>query len=368
MGLETESDGIRRVEEGLIPKVDRFYIELTNACNFNCYFCPSTVSKRDPRHMDFSLFRKIVDEISEKGITDTLAYYLLGEPLLYPRIFDAVAYAKGKGLKVEITTNGSLLKDDSIEKLVSIGLDILVISVVTINGGEHHFRNSPLPFDDYYSRILDSVRTIRRLSSELRIELRLLCTCTKKFFDVAREINIGEEKKVFKQDLCRFIIDLSGILGHKLPDGKINTVLRKISMHREQILWLQEKTGIFIRPFVDWGNAFNNRRIYPCPVGYCGLAFTNMGVLSNGKTVICCGDYDGKTTLGSLEDHTLSQLLESEKAADIMRGFRHFRVVHPYCRKCLGASNRVKSLSKGIATIFLFRIGSAAKPKELALF
>ena len=368
MNPEPDSASTHQIEEGLIPKVDRFYIELTNACNFNCSFCPSTVSKRAPRHMDFSLFKRIVDEISDKGITDTLAYYLLGEPLLYPRIFEAIEYAKGKGLKVEITTNGSLLKDDCVKELVNRGLDILVISVVTINGNEHHFRNAPLSFDDYYSRILGSVRTIRRLSPELRIELRLLSTYTKRFFDVAREINIGEEKKGFREDLCRFIADLSGILGHKLHDGTINSVLRKISMHREQILWLQEKTGIFIRPFVDWGNAFTNRRVYPCPVGYCGLAFTNMGVLSNGKTVLCCGDYDGKTSLGSLEDHTLSQLLESKKAADIMRGFHHFRVIHPYCRKCLGASNRTKSLLKGIASIFLFRIGSAAKPKELTLY
>jgi MoaA/NifB/PqqE/SkfB family radical SAM enzyme len=354
--------------EGFLPKVERFYIEVTNACNFNCDFCPSTVSKRNPQHMDFSLFKKIVDEISDEGITDTLAYYLMGEPLLYPQIFEAIEYAKERGLKVEITTNGSLLTDAVIEELVNRELDILVISVVTVNDKEHKFRNSRITFENYYRRILRSVKLIRRLSSKLRIELRLINTYTKRFFDVERDIDLGEDRKMFKEDLSRFIINLSEIIEKDVPRKNLRKVLKKINFRSEQILWLQEKTGVFIRPFVDWGNAFNNRRIYPCRFGYCGLAFTNMGVLSNGDMVICCGDYDGNTSLGSLRDHGITQLLNSKMARKIMEGFYNYKIYHHHCRRCLGASNRVMAFSKGIASIFLFKIGSAIKPKEYYVY
>ena len=368
--MELDSDNttsMKHTFESIIPKVDRFYIELTNACNFGCHFCPSTVSKRNPQNMDFSLFRKIVDEISNDGITNTVAFYLLGEPLLYPRIYDAIGYAKEKDLKVEITSNGSLLRDGSVEELVKRDLDILVISVVTINEKEHELRNSSISFRNYYQRVLDSIRTIRRLSAKLRIELRLLSTYTKRFFDVDREIAIGESKKRFKEDLSRFVTDLLEVLGKEVPDSKIRKLLRKINIHGEQILWLQEKTGIFIRPFVDWGNAFNSGVVHPCRVGYCGLAFTNMGVLSNGDSVICCGDYDGHTSLGSLRDNSITQLLGSEKAQNIAKAFRHFKILHPYCRRCLGSSNAAMSFVKGISSIFLFKIGSATKPRELYL-
>ncbi|MFC1884079.1 radical SAM/SPASM domain-containing protein [Thermodesulfobacteriota bacterium] len=367
MNLDTGNTSLRGSFEKPMPRVERFYIELTNACNFGCDFCPSTVSKRKPQHMDFSLFKKIVDEISDEGITDKLAYYVLGEPLLYPKIFDAIEYGKKKKLKVEITTNGSLINKRAVEQFIDRRLDILVISGVTINKEEHKIRNSKIEFEDYYSNILSTVKTARRLSSKLRIELRLINTYTKKFFDVDRRFELGEDKKVFREDLFRFISDLLNVLEKEVPAMEIRKMLRKINMHREQILWLYDKTGVFIRPFVDWGNAFNNKRVHPCRVGYCGLAFTNMGVLSNGDSVICCGDYDGNTSLGSLTDSRITSLLNSERARSIAEGFSNYRVIHPYCRKCLGSSNRLMSVIKGISSIFLFKIGSAIKPRELYL-
>jgi MoaA/NifB/PqqE/SkfB family radical SAM enzyme len=80
----------------------KVYFEVTNHCNFRCDFCPLGVSKRERRHMDFSLFQKGIDDIVGEQVADAVGFHVLGEPLLYPRIFDAVSYASDRGLRTEI--------------------------------------------------------------------------------------------------------------------------------------------------------------------------------------------------------------------------------------------------------------------------
>lgn len=72
--------------------------------------------------MDFGLFRKIIDEASGYG-PRSFSLHLFGEPLLYPRIFEAVRYIKERNSRntVLLTTNGTLL-NDCIEDFVSCGI------------------------------------------------------------------------------------------------------------------------------------------------------------------------------------------------------------------------------------------------------
>ncbi len=164
-----------------------------------------------------------------------------------------------------------------------------------------------------------------------------------------------------------FIEDILSSLDRNTSRKKIKNALSKINLHEEQIIWVYERIGVFLRPFVDWGNAFTENKIYPGSIGYCGLAFTNMGVLSNGEAVICCGDYDGKTAIGNLNDDSMVTLLLSEEVKDIIDGFKRFKLVHPHCRKCLGASNRIMALIKGLASVYLFKIKSVYKPRSIYL-
>jgi len=73
--------------------------------------------------MDFELFRKIVLEASGYG-PRSFSLHLFGEPLLYPRIFEAVRYIKERNSRntVLLTTNGTLL-NDCIDDFISCGID-----------------------------------------------------------------------------------------------------------------------------------------------------------------------------------------------------------------------------------------------------
>ncbi|MDH3324029.1 MAG: radical SAM protein [Candidatus Peregrinibacteria bacterium] len=106
-------------------------IELTNNCNLNCEMCPfhgpNKVDSRKGQMMDFKLYKKIIDEGSEKGLVSVKLNYG-GEPLLYSRLIEAIRYAKEKKLEVQLNTNGTLLNALMCLELLYSRLDLLILT------------------------------------------------------------------------------------------------------------------------------------------------------------------------------------------------------------------------------------------------
>ena len=121
-------------------------ISIVDACNYRCVMCWEHSSEleglgaddlardyHDRRKngntvMDFDIYESLVRSLSGMG-TREVSFAGIGEPLLHKRIAEAVALAKSLGLRVWITTNGSLLNRDIIKELVDAGLDNIGISI-----------------------------------------------------------------------------------------------------------------------------------------------------------------------------------------------------------------------------------------------
>lgn len=108
-------------------------IELNTSCNLHCTFCPnhSKKARYPPKiegEMDWALYKKVIDEASEKGICSVKLCFR-GEPLLYDKLVLAVMYAKKHGImNVSINSNGLLLDRAMIMDLCLAELDILIVS------------------------------------------------------------------------------------------------------------------------------------------------------------------------------------------------------------------------------------------------
>ena len=111
----------------------RVYVEITNVCNKSCGFCHGT--KREKRFMSPDEFRRICAGL--RGHTRYICLHLMGEPLLHPELETILDIAKEEGLKVCITTNGSL-SDARGELLSGDRLYKLSVSLHSFeeNGGE----------------------------------------------------------------------------------------------------------------------------------------------------------------------------------------------------------------------------------------
>jgi len=103
-------------------------IELTNDCNLKCRHCFRTDMDRQIGHMEFSVFKKLIDEIEDYSVA-FLRIVGLGESALNKEFSKMIQYASNKGIKIEITTNGELFERFSNKEILSWDIDILGISV-----------------------------------------------------------------------------------------------------------------------------------------------------------------------------------------------------------------------------------------------
>lgn len=84
------------------------FVETTASCNLLCDYCPREKVKN---HMDFNLFRSIIDEATHYG-PRSFSLHLFGEPLLYPHVWESINYIKKKNKRhtILLTSNGTLFE------------------------------------------------------------------------------------------------------------------------------------------------------------------------------------------------------------------------------------------------------------------
>jgi MoaA/NifB/PqqE/SkfB family radical SAM enzyme len=95
-------------------------IEPTNHCPYSCIMCPRPKHmKRRKGYMELSVYRMIIDEISDysPSVRDKeIELFHFGESLLHPGLVDMINYASGKQLKIVLSVNGPLLNIDLAKK------------------------------------------------------------------------------------------------------------------------------------------------------------------------------------------------------------------------------------------------------------
>lgn len=111
-------------------------VDATEICNLACAHCPHQEFKKSEhyagRRLDKYLNEKLVEEVRDYGQNSTqyIRYASNGEPLTHPEIYSMLEYAKRRsGVMVTLTTNGTLMTEDAIEKLLGALVDVVDVSI-----------------------------------------------------------------------------------------------------------------------------------------------------------------------------------------------------------------------------------------------
>lgn len=151
-------------------------IETTAACNLSCPMCANrhvTNAKfKNYGHMEFDLFKKIIDECAENNIF-SIRLSWRGEVLVNSRFLDFVRYAKveKKIPQVSFLTNGIKLKDEIAKKLIEYGVDYISVSVDGLEEIYEQIRY-PAKFNDIYNNLL-SFRKLREQMGKKKPMIRI---------------------------------------------------------------------------------------------------------------------------------------------------------------------------------------------------
>ncbi len=107
---------------------EELMIEVTTRCNYDCIHCfRRRMMGESLGDMDPVLYKRIIDDAASSGVT-RITFSGWGEPLIHPDILDMLRYAKKKGMRVLLNTNGYFLRD-YLDEIYDLGVDELVVSI-----------------------------------------------------------------------------------------------------------------------------------------------------------------------------------------------------------------------------------------------
>jgi radical SAM protein with 4Fe4S-binding SPASM domain len=137
--------------------------EITNQCNLACPHCFSAAAKRPHNEMDTAECRAAIDAMARIGVG--MIGWTGGEPLLRNDLEELTAYAKSRGIKSIITTNGVLLDESRAKSLIDAGTRAIQIS---LDGSTPELNwKMRRATAEQFDRIMDGIRICRKLGVKL---------------------------------------------------------------------------------------------------------------------------------------------------------------------------------------------------------
>lgn len=299
------------------------FVELTNACNFHCNFCPSDKLNRPRARMSRSMWEKVLIEIVEKKLAGTICFHQLGEPLLHSEVFDAIEFANSMQLSVILFTNGALLDEKRSRRLMqSLKLGFVVLSLQDIHPETFFSRShNALSWNEYFMRLMDFL--VKADAFGLPVQLNCLA-------DI-RSIGWNWRKyRKEKRELQQFYDTLNHSLGGR--SSKIN-ILKPMGNYP-----LGRKSTLCVKPKGTWDNQLRppGTTVVKNMFGHCSMMHDSFVIQCDGTCTYCCCDYEGMLDLGNVKQSSLEEIFLGEKSKRIIAGEAEGRFVEERCQECSG--------------------------------
>lgn len=121
---------------------------ITDRCNLACTHCYSRSGPGRSTEGELSTAEAlaVIDDLADMGVP--LILFTGGEPLMRDDIWDLATHAKSRGLKMALSTNGTLITGDIARRIRECGIEYAGISLDGAKAATHdRFRNLPGAFE-----------------------------------------------------------------------------------------------------------------------------------------------------------------------------------------------------------------------------
>lgn len=119
---------------------------ITRTCNLRCVHCYSnSETKSYPNELTLEECHRVIEDLADYKVPAVL--FSGGEPIVHPSFFDLATTARAKGLRLTLSTNGTLIDRPLAERLKSIGFSYVGISLDGIGETHDMFRGKKGAFD-----------------------------------------------------------------------------------------------------------------------------------------------------------------------------------------------------------------------------
>ncbi len=315
MSIISHLKGITNIPESHLkenpPCPPSVKIELTSKCNYKCKFCAYTTRESYiPKDMDWSLFKRITEEMRNEGVREIGLFYI-GESFMNPSLLiRAVKYLKKK-LKIPyvfLTANASLARYNVVHLLMEHGLDSLKWSCNAADRTQfEEILGAP-------SQLLDEALKNIKQAHEIRAKYNY------KTGLYASSVKYDDDQPAL----------MKPILEHILP-------------YVDEHYWLplytaggmntQKEKDLSMQPVA--GNPGRlDAMVDPIP---CWTLFTAAHILVDGRMTACCLDGTGKWVVGDLKRQGFMQTWNSERFKKLRKAHLNKSIKNTLCAECVMA-------------------------------
>lgn len=312
--------------------LNSIYIEITDACNLNCSFCPcgkehDGVQNGAPENscctrnfMDSELFEQCIGEAAKQA--QNVYFHILGEPTLHPGFVHYLKALETTPLKLNLTTNGTTI--------ARVGSHLLQSPALRqVNFSTHAFGELESSLaEKYLQGVLDFCQMALAARPDLYINLRLWNAGD--FPDAGRQkawnrFFLEQVQKVFGTGTTDEQPSLPS-LEHFCSRHKSFPVKGRLYLHQDsRFEWPTQNSKVNGTEIANENNPAK---------GTCHALETHVGILHDGRVVACCLDHQGIITLGKIQEQSLEQALKSPLAKNLREGFEKHELRHSLCKSC----------------------------------
>lgn len=292
-------EGQKNKEAGTFPV--SLGVEVTNHCNLRCPMCPREIATRGYGNMDVELFQRIADQAAGKRVLFLPQGF--GESFIHPRFAEMLHYATHHGvLGAMVVTNATYLSEKNCNAIIDSDLPLLNISL----DGPNKEVYEAIRVNAVFEKVVENVQRMFRVRKERgsthpHIILRMIRM-------KETEPYVEEFKKFWEP-------------------------------------YLEYGDEITFSTYQTWANTVEDKRIEP-PAALdavdekgkrlpCRMLYKTMQIYYDGRTTMCCYDYDCTMEIGNAKTDSIEKMWTSERA-------QHFRRLHeegrmdeiPICKDC----------------------------------
>ncbi len=140
----------------------------TGQCNLRCIHCYASATNRDSDgQMDTAMGMRFINDLAEFEVPVIL--FSGGEPLLRKDVFELASFASSRGIRVALSTNGTLINDKTADEIKKICFAEVGISLDGVSSTNDRFRGKKGAYRDALQGIRNCVARGVRVSLRLTI-------------------------------------------------------------------------------------------------------------------------------------------------------------------------------------------------------
>ncbi|MCK5113602.1 MAG: radical SAM protein [Phycisphaerae bacterium] len=307
----------------------QIYAILTTRCNARCEMCTYW---RDPVESELPAADWIRALRSLKHLSGSYhVQFCAAEALMRNDLFEILHATRAMGVTSGITTNGLLLNDGNIEKLLGAGIFNINVSIDSMNPEIHDsLRGVPGLLEKVKRNVENLASAIKRSGSSARIIIRPL-VCTTNIDSVHEVVEFAksvEAAGVNFQPMVKWSPESEKLM--RIPlSAVLNLVERLTEMKRAGDPIMNSPASMQL-----WTEHFSGQ--IPSNLGICRVPLRNLSILSNGDVLLCQSHL---TPLGNIATDDVGQMWRSQLGKSERR-----RITKQCDKFCTGTSTVRKSL------------------------